>query len=132
MLKKIDPTKTSAWQKLKKHFREIEGLHMRDLFVKEPNRGERLSVRFQDILVDYSKNRITEETLGLLFALAREVDLADAVEKMFTGDRINETENRPVLHVALRNRANSPIYVDGQGCHAAGERGPGEDEGIFR
>ena len=114
MLKRINPAKTSAWLHLQEHFRKTEKLHMKDLFAQDPGRAEKFSVRFGDILVDYSKNRITGETLGLLFDLAREVDLADAVEKMFTGDRINETEDRPVLHVALRNRANTPIYVDGE------------------
>ncbi len=87
---------------------------MRDLFAEDPKRFEKFSVRFQEILVDYSKNRITDETLRLLLGLAEEVDLRGASEKMFSGDRSNETENRAVLHVALRNRANTPIYVEGQ------------------
>ena len=114
MLKKIDPTKTDAWRDLSNHFLKMQGVHMKDLFADDPRRFERFSLRFKDILVDYSKNRVTPETIKLLLSLAGEVDLRDAVEKMFTGDKINETENRAVLHVALRNRSNTPIYVDGQ------------------
>jgi glucose-6-phosphate isomerase len=114
MLKKIDPTKTKAWQDLSNHFSKMKGVHMKDLFAEDRRRFERFSLRFQGILVDYSKNRIIPETIKLLLSLAEEVDLRDAVEKMFTGDKINETENRAVLHVALRNRSNTPVYVDGQ------------------
>jgi glucose-6-phosphate isomerase len=114
MLKKIDPTKTKAWRDLSNHFSKMKGVHMKDLFAEDPRRFERFSLRFQDILVDYSKNRIIPETMKLLLSLAEEMDLRDAVEKMFTGDKINETENRAVLHVALRNRSNTPVYVDGQ------------------
>jgi glucose-6-phosphate isomerase len=74
----------------------------------------KFSIRFDDILVDYSKNIITEETVKLLVGLAHKIGLRDAIEKMFTGDKINETENRAVLHTALRNRGNSPVYVDGK------------------
>jgi glucose-6-phosphate isomerase len=114
MLKKIDPTKTKAWGSLKDHFRKVKNLQMKDLFAADPRRFEKLSLRFQDILADYSKNRITPETMKLLFSLAEEVDLRDAVEKMFTGDPINETEGRAVLHVALRNLSNAPIYAQGR------------------
>jgi glucose-6-phosphate isomerase len=114
VLKKIDPTKTKAWNNLGEHFLKMKNVHMKDLFIEDPLRFERFSLRFQDILVDFSKNRITPETIKLLLSLAEEVDLRDAVEKMFTGDKINETEKRAVLHVALRNRSNHPIYVDGQ------------------
>ena len=113
MLKKTDPTQTKSWQLLATHFEEIENTHMKDLFQSDPRRFEKFSIRFKDILVDYSKNRLTEKTLGLLVQLAEEVHLADAIEKMFQGDSINETENRAVLHVALRNRRNHPIRVDG-------------------
>jgi len=114
MLKKIDPTKTIAWRNLSEHFAKMKNVHMKDLFAEDPRRFERFSLRFQDILVDFSKNRITPETIQLLLSLAEEIDLRDAVEKMFTGDKINETEKRAVLHVALRNRSNTPIRVDGQ------------------
>jgi len=87
---------------------------MKDLFREDPGRFEKFSIPFNDIFVDYSKNRVTEETLDLLIGLAEEAGLRDGIEKMFTGDEINETEDRAVLHVALRNRANTAIYVDGR------------------
>lgn len=114
MLKKTDPTHTKSWQALVTHFEEIKDTHMKDLFHSDPRRFEKFSMRFNDILVDYSKNRITEKTRDLLVQLAEEVHLGDAIEKMFQGDSINETENRAVLHVALRNRCNHPIRVNGQ------------------
>ena len=114
MLKKINPTRTKSWQVLTTHFNEIKDTHMKDLFHEDSRRFEKLSIRFKDILVDYSKNRITEKTLDLLIRLAEEVHLADAIEKMFQGDSINETENRAVLHVALRNRRNQAVMVNGQ------------------
>ena len=114
MLKKIDPTKTKAWRDLGDHFQGMKNVQMKDLFAADPQRFEKFSFRFQDILVDYSKNRITPETIQLLLSLTEEADLGDAVEKMFTGNKINETEKRAVLHVALRNRSNTPIHVDGK------------------
>ncbi len=114
MLKPSDPTQTVSWRKLTDHFSQVKALHMNDLFAKDPERFNKFSIRFQDILVDFSKNRITEETIQLLLGLAEELDLKDAIEKMFTGDKINETEKRAVLHIALRNRKNTPIYVDRQ------------------
>ncbi|MEN6487059.1 MAG: glucose-6-phosphate isomerase [Syntrophobacteraceae bacterium] len=114
MLKRIDPVETAGWRRLADHFEEMKNVHMRDLFASDPERFERFSARFGDILVDYSKNRISGETMKLLLGLAEEVCLGDAVEKMFEGDRINETEDRAVLHVALRNRGNRPIFVDGR------------------
>ncbi|HTZ18790.1 MAG TPA: glucose-6-phosphate isomerase [Dissulfurispiraceae bacterium] len=114
MLKSVNPSRTAGWKKLGDHFKQIKGLHMKELFSKDPERFAKFSLRFQDILVDYSKNRITEETLQLLIALADEAGLRDAIEQMFGGERINETEDRSVLHVALRNRSNTPILVDGR------------------
>lgn len=114
MLKKVNPLKTESWKKLGDHFEKMKDVHMRSLFCEDPERFKKFSIRFNDILVDYSKNRITTETMKFLIALTGEIDLGDAVEKMFTGDRINETENRAVLHTVLRNRVNSPVYVDGQ------------------
>ncbi|CCW33996.1 glucose-6-phosphate isomerase [Chthonomonas calidirosea] len=107
-------TESEVWKALQEHYRQIEPLHMRDLFAKDPGRFEKFHLQFNDILVDYSKNRITEETMQLLYALAREVQLDRWIERMFSGEKINVTENRAVLHVALRNRANRPIYVDGR------------------
>jgi glucose-6-phosphate isomerase len=112
MLNKINPIKTKSWQKLNDHFEKIKDVHMRELFTRDPGRFQKFSIRFKDILVDYSKNRITEETIQVLLELAWEVDLKNAIESMFTGKKINESENRAVLHAALRNRENKPIYVD--------------------
>src|SRR5690606_31101724 len=107
-------TATPAWQALAAHRAEMEAVHMRDLFAAEPDRFERFSLRFDDILFDYSKNRITAETLDLLLDLARQARLADEIAAMFNGVKINTTEDRAVLHVALRNRSNRPILVDGE------------------
>ncbi len=114
MLTKTNPTDTSSWGKLTDHYEIMQNVHMRDLFAEDPERFSKFSIRFNDILVDYSKNIITGETLKLLIGLADETGLRDAIEKMFSGDKINQTENRAVLHIALRNRKNIPIYVDGK------------------
>ena len=110
----MKPTNSKAWQALKEHRQEIDSVHMRDLFQKNSERFETFSRRFNDILFDYSKNRITEETLKLLIDLANEADLKGMTERMFTGEKINVTEDRAVLHIALRNRSNTPVYVDGE------------------
>jgi glucose-6-phosphate isomerase len=107
-------TKSAAWQGLQAHHKTMARIHMRDLFAQEPNRFERLSLRFEDLLLDYSKNRITTRTLSLLLDLAREAELPDWIERMFRGERINATERRAALHPALRNRSNRPIELDGQ------------------
>ncbi len=107
-------TKSAAWQGLQAHHKTMARIHMRDLFAQEPNRFERLSLRFEELLLDYSKNRVTTRTLSLLLDLAREAEVSNWIERMFRGDRINATERRAVLHVALRNRSNRPIEVDGQ------------------
>ncbi len=106
-------TNSPAWTALQKHYQELHSLHMRDLFAQDPRRFERFSLRFGDILFDYSKNRITEQTITLLINLAKQANLSQHIEAMFSGQKINTTENRAVLHVALRNRANRPILVDG-------------------
>ena len=113
MLAKVNPTKTKAWRKLKKHYQRMRNRHMADLFRQDPKRFTRFSIWFEDIFLDYSKNLITRETLRLLLRLARECKVEEAIERMFTGDKINETEKRAVLHMALRNRSNTSIYVDG-------------------
>ncbi|MGD2185364.1 MAG: glucose-6-phosphate isomerase [Desulfobacterales bacterium] len=113
MLNKKNPAKTKSWQDLLRHYEKTKNIHMKTLFAEDPQRFNKFSIRFNDILVDYSKNRITEETIKLLMALANESGLKDATEKMFSGERINETENRAVLHTALRNRNSTPIVVDG-------------------
>jgi len=114
MLKKMNPAKTASWANLTEHFKKIKNIHMKKLLANDPERFQNFSLLFNDILVDYSKNRITHETLNLFLKLADEIDLRDAIEKMFTGDKINETEDRAALHTALRNRDNIPIYVDGR------------------
>ncbi len=106
-------TKLQAWKALQQHYKQVKKLHLRDLFEKDPKRFEKFSVRFGDLLLDYSKNRITSETMKLLVQLAREAKVKKWIEKMFRGEKINFTENRAVLHVALRNRSNRAIYVDG-------------------
>ena len=113
-LKSINPTTTQSWQALQKHFASMRKVHMRDLFAADPQRFDHFSLNFEDMLVDYSKNRIDSETLALLLNLAREVDLPDGIAKMFAGAKINATENRAVLHTALRNRSNTPVMVDGR------------------
>ncbi|HHG2869529.1 TPA: glucose-6-phosphate isomerase [Escherichia coli] len=114
-MKNINPTQTAAWQALQKHFDEMKDVTIADLFAKDGDRFSKFSATFDDqVLVDYSKNRITEETLAKLQDLAKECDLAGAIKSMFSGEKINRTENRAVLHVALRNRSNTPILVDGK------------------
>jgi len=108
------PDTSSAWQALTAHHETLAPVLMRDLFKEDPRRFERFSVRFNDILLDYSKNRVTEETMRLLLALAEGAKLANWIERMFNGEKINITEDRAVLHVALRNRSNRPIEVDGR------------------
>ena len=107
-------TESPAWKALEEHHRELAGLHMRDLFANDPKRFETFSLRIDDILFDYSKNRITEKTVALLIDLARESNLAGKIQAMFSGEKINVTEGRAVMHVALRNRSNRPILVDDQ------------------
>ncbi len=114
MLAKVNPTKTEAWKRLKEHYRVMKDRAMTDLFSRDKARFSSFSVQFEDMLVDYSKNIVTKETMRLLFGLARECRVKDAVECMFSGERINETEKRAVLHVALRNRSNTPILLDGK------------------
>lgn len=106
-------TQSAAWKALEQHQKEIAPHHMREMFASDPHRFEKFSIRWNDFLIDYSKNRIAEKTMSLLFDLAREADLKGWTEKMFNGDKINSTEQRSVLHVALRNRSNMPIVVDG-------------------
>lgn len=113
-LKTIDPTTTPAWEKLENHINELDDTSLRELFAADAERFEKYHLQACDILVDFSKNLVTDKTMGLLYELARETDVADAIEKMFTGDRINRTEDRAVLHTALRNRDNTPVYVDGR------------------
>lgn len=114
MLKNINPTTTSAWKALTEHFESAQDMELSSLFVQNADRFNQLSAKFgSDILVDYSKNLIDQETLTHLFALAEQTEVKSAIEAMFAGDKINQTEDRAVLHTALRNRSNTPVLVDG-------------------
>jgi glucose-6-phosphate isomerase len=114
MFPSINPTQTSAWKRLESHFGQIENVHLRTLFAEDKNRFTKLSFSFDDLLVDLSKNRLTSETLDLLIQLAEECKLPEGIKAMFSGEEINQTEGRAVLHTALRNRSNRPIMVDGK------------------
>ncbi|AUC21465.1 glucose-6-phosphate isomerase [Polaribacter sejongensis] len=112
-LKNINPTTTNAWEALTNHFNDIKNISIKDLD-KETNRKEDFSLNFDDLLVDFSKNRVTKETIKLLVDLAKEVDLKDAIDKQYAGEVINVTEGREVLHTALRSTSDEPILVDGK------------------
>jgi len=114
MLNSTNFTQTPAFKKLKAHHRTINKKHLKELFAEDKNRFKKFSIKFNDILLDYSKNNINRRTIGYLTDLAKECDLSGAIEQMFTGEKINQTENRSVLHVALRNRSSAPILVDGK------------------
>ena len=105
---------TDIWKKLGKHYKAISSVHMRDLFAKDPQRFAKLSLRLGDLLLDYSKNRITAETMDLLHALAREAGVEGMRDQLFAGEPVNLTEGRAVLHVALRNFSSRPINVGGK------------------
>ncbi len=106
--------KTSAWSALKDHHKIVERLRMRGLFIDDPHRFEKFSLQFKDVILDYAKNRLTDETMALLFDLAREMEIESWRDRMFSGEPINSTEGRAVLHIALRNRSNRAITVDGE------------------
>lgn len=106
--------KSRAWKKLEHHCKKMKKIHMRDLFDKDENRASKFSIQLESMLFDYSKNRITEKTMSYLIDLAKSRGLEDKIKAMFSGERINITENRAVLHTALRNRSNTPVYVDGE------------------
>jgi len=114
MLKNISPVTTNAWKKLEQHYAIMKDKHMIDMFAIDSERFAKFSLQFEDILVDFSKNIINEQTLEALLELAAEAELQDAIGKMFGGKKINLRENRAVLHVALRNRSNKPVYEDGK------------------
>ena len=114
-MKNINPTNTQAWKALEAHQSQLANTTIADLFKQEQNRFNDYSLTFENqILVDFSKNKINQETLKLLHQLAKESALDEAINAMFTGEKINRTENRAVLHTALRNRSNTPVYVDGK------------------
>ena len=112
-LSAINPTQTIAWKKLQSHFETMKNVRMQDLFANEPTRAEKMHLEWNDFLVDYSKNIATKETLDLLLELANEVQLKEAISKYIGGDVINQTENRAVLHTALRAKENASVQVDG-------------------
>jgi glucose-6-phosphate isomerase len=115
MFPKLTPKDTKAWQQLQQHYdSEIKGMHMRSIFKADPQRFSRYSLRLDDILFDFSKNIVTDKTLDLLRQLAVECKVKEAAEAMFTGEKINQTEDRSVLHTALRNLSGSPVYSDGK------------------
>lgn len=113
-MKSINPTKTNAWQQLTNHFNKVKNTHLKSLFRNDIHRKEKFTINFNDFKFDYSKNRITQQTLNYLLDLAKEVDLKSAIEAQFSGEKINKTENRAVLHTALRNQSNSKILVNGK------------------
>ena len=112
-LKSTNPTSTDSWKKLQSHFENLKPHYLKALFDSNPNRANDLTIQWDDFYVDYSKNRITKETLELLVDLANELDLSDAISKYFEGDIINETEKRAVLHTALRTSSDNEVLVDG-------------------
>ncbi len=113
MLPTHNPTTMPSWGKLEMLFLTLQATHLRELFEEDPDRFKNFHLTFEDILVDYSKNIVNEEVMKELFNLAHDVELKDAIEAMFRGVKINQTENRQVLHIALRNRSNTPILADG-------------------
>jgi len=113
MLPEINPTNTAAWRSLQEHFSEMKNVHMRELFVQEPDRFLKYSLSNRDIVFDHSKNIINDKTIQLLIQLANECRLKDGIDAMFNGEKINETEARAVLHTALRNLSSEPVFAEG-------------------
>ena len=113
-LPSINPTTTKAWKKLEAHFENVKGLEMKDLFAQNKERANQMAINWEDFYVDYSKNRITSETIKLLLELAEETKLKDAIQAQFSGEVINKTEGREVLHTALRAKATDTIVVEGK------------------
>ena len=124
-------TELYAWQALTQHHQDIAGLHMRRLFSQDPQRFERFSLQLGDILFDFSKNRITEKTIALLCYLARQAELPQSIDSMFSGQKINYTENRAVLHIALRNRGKPAHPCRWTGRDARGQQCAGKDAHIL-
>src|SRR5687767_9860467 len=113
MLPRSNPTATKQWQELQQHFLEMKNVQMRELFLGNPDRFTQFSINAKEILFDYSKNIISDKTIRLLLNLADECRLSTSIEAMFNGNKINEMENRPVLHTALRNFSGLPAYAEG-------------------
>lgn len=113
-MKNINPTTTKAWKELEGHFKTVENEHMRDMFKNDKDRAQKFTIKWEDFYVDFSKNRITEDTRDLLLKLAEECKLDEAIKSYFSGEAINQTENRPVLHTALRAGKDAEINVRGE------------------
>jgi len=107
-------SESAAWKALNTHYETIKDTTMKEMFTSDPNRFQNFSMEFEDILLDYSKNRITDDTMAKLYALADQQDVKGLAKRMFAGEKINSTEGRAVLHIALRNQSNTPIIVDGK------------------
>ena len=114
MLHKINPTTTDSWKILLDEFKRIEPQHLKTLFANDENRFNKMHIVWGDFLVDFSKNRIDDTVLNTLLHLAKECKLEESIQSMYSGEKINETENRSVLHIALRNQPAIPIYVNGK------------------
>ena len=113
ILPRVNPLKTKSWEDLKNHFYKIKDSNISDLFVSDPNRYKNFSINFGDLLLDFSRNRINDETLDIFEKLAEEIKLSDAIKSYFNGEKINETEGRGVLHTAVRNQSNNKLIHDG-------------------
>jgi glucose-6-phosphate isomerase len=113
-MSKPDLTTTAAWKALEAHYEATKDVHMKDQFAADPDRFNKFSMKFEDILLDFSKNRVSEETMDLLYKLAEQQDVIGMAKRMYSGEKINATEGRAVLHIALRNQSNTPIFVDGE------------------
>ena len=113
-LKSINPTHTKTWEKLTKHFDEIKNDHLKQFFEEDTSRADRFTIKWEDFYLDYSKNRINSKTISLLKELTEETKLKEAISKYFSGDIINQTENRAVLHTALRLPQDDELLVDGK------------------
>jgi glucose-6-phosphate isomerase len=114
MFPTINPTTTQAWKNLQQHYDQMKEVHMRDLFAQDADRFKKFAFCFKDIVIDFCKNRITDETLSLLLQLANECKVKEAIESMFAGELINQTEHRSVLHTALRNFSGNPVFSEGK------------------
>ena len=114
MIENINPTQTKAWKALESHFESAKNFQLTELFKNDPDRFKKFTLKFNEILIDYSKNLITDETLDLLLELSKEVGLDNAISAFFDGEKINQTEGRSVLHTALRNSSDRPVLVDGK------------------
>ena len=114
MFPKINPTTTPSWKALTVHAAKMKQVHMKELFQQDPDRFKKLAFCLEDFVFDFSKNIVTPETVNLLQQLAGDCHLKDAIDAMFEGDLINETENRSVLHIALRNFSGEPVYAAGK------------------